>query len=300
MASYKEAKETIEIFRLKDNEGKYSWRAKKGWTREKRDELVKPFTENHADKIGIVLGRYYVFDLDHNHGNNANGTKTFGNYLSNKYFDDKEMYQQVIDDIKNTMRVRTPKGGLHIWFEIPKEIKENDCKRKVNWINGVDLLTNDRCFAPAPNTTREDGQYKIDEGSSDEISIAPSWVVDIFNQTKNTFYQALEEDGYAKKNDNLKRVNNKGKMYQYIETMMNGFEQGNRDNGIYKLSASVVKLVQEEIMDEDVAQFIVKTTAENCKPPFKEWGAKWNSAVDRANEELYKRVQKYEKKQKEV
>ncbi|XPH47521.1 hypothetical protein ICJ68_00085 (plasmid) [Staphylococcus lugdunensis] len=50
-------------------------------------------------------------------------------------------------------------------------------------------------------------------------------------------------------------------MYQYIETMMNGFEQGNRDNGIYKLSASVVKLVQEEIMDEYVAQFIVKTTA---------------------------------------
>ncbi len=36
MASYKEAKETIEIFRLKDNEGKYSWRAKKGWTREKK------------------------------------------------------------------------------------------------------------------------------------------------------------------------------------------------------------------------------------------------------------------------
>ncbi|NJI63800.1 hypothetical protein [Staphylococcus epidermidis] len=85
-------------------------------------------------------------------------------------------------------------------------------------------------------------------------------------------------------------------MYQYIETMMNGFEQGNRDNGIYKLSARVVKLVQEEIMDEDVAQFIVKTTAEICKPPFKEWGEKWNSAVDRANEELYKRVQKYEKR----
>ena len=283
MTHYKDIEQTIEIFRVKDKNGKYSWRAKKGWNSDKRDELVKPYKDNTAKSIGVVLDRYVVIDIDYKHDDKgADGYKTFKSYLNNNYSEDE--IKQISDDIKGTMVVGTPKKGLHIWFELPEEI-ENNYKRKVNWIEGVDLLTNNKCFAPTPNTAREDGTYLIYNKSSENISIAPKWLIDILEENKRSKTQHNSE-WRSKIETKNEHVNNNSIFYYYIETMKDGFEQGTRDDGIYKLACSVLNLAQKRVITLSSALFIVETTAKNCKPPFEDWETKWNSAMDYTNSKI--------------
>lgn len=285
MRNYKEIEKTIEIFRVWDkNKNGYSWRANKGWNSDRKNELIMPYKKNNAKKIGIVLDRFVVFDIDYMHQNNGvNGYNSFKKYLNENF--NKDEIKKISNDIKNTMVVHTPKNGLHIWFELPNEIKENDFKRQVNWLKGVDLLTNSKCFAPAPNTEREDGKYLINENSTENISIAPNWVLDILMKNKRP---NVSDSRFYSKDKKNSDVENKSIFYNYIEMMKNGFEQGSRDENIYKLSCSVINLVSKNVMSMDIAIFIVETTAKNCSPPFEDWVEKWNSAIKTANENILK------------
>lgn len=283
MTHYKDIEQTIEIFRVKDKNGKYSWRAKKGWNSDKRDELVKPYKDNTAKSIGVVLDRYVVIDIDYKHDDKGvDGYKSFKSYLNDNY--SKDELKQISEDIKGTMIVTTPRNGLHIWFELPEKI-ENNYKRKVNWIDSVDLLTNNKCFAPTPNTAREDGTYLIYNKSSENISIAPKWLMDILEGNKKSKRQHNSE---WRSNIEMKDeyVNNNSIFYHYIERMKDGFEQGKRDDGIYRLACSVLDLAQKRIITLSSALFIVETTAKNCNPPFEDWEAKWNSAMDYTNNKI--------------
>lgn len=81
-------------------------------------------------------------------------------------------------------------------------------------------------------------------------------------------------------------VYNNSIYYYYIETMKDGFEEGKRGDGIYKLACSVLGLAQERIITLSSALFIVETTAKNCKPPFEDWETKWNSAMEYTNNKI--------------
>lgn len=102
------------------------------------------------------------------------------------------------------------------------------------------------------------------------------------------FEEEMEELNRSNENEDTIMTEDEHLYYHYIETMMNGFEQGKRSDGIYKLACSVLDLAQKRMITLSSALFIVETTAKNCSPPFEDWVEKWNSAIKTANENILK------------
>ena len=102
------------------------------------------------------------------------------------------------------------------------------------------------------------------------------------------FEEEMEELNRSNENEDTIMTEDDRLYYHYIETMMNGFEQGKRSDGIYRLACSVLDLAQKRIITLSSALFIVETTAKNCKPPFEQedWETQWNLAMDYTNNKI--------------
>lgn len=102
------------------------------------------------------------------------------------------------------------------------------------------------------------------------------------------FEEEMEELNRSNENEDTIMTEDDRLYYYYIETMMNGFEKGERSDGIYKLACSVLDLAQKRIITLSSALFIVEMTAKNCKPPFEQedWETQWNLAMDYTNNKI--------------
>ena len=100
--------------------------------------------------------------------------------------------------------------------------------------------------------------------------------------------EIMEELNRSNKNEDTIMTEDDRLYYHYIETMMNGFEKGERSDGIYKLACSVLDLAQKRIITLSSALFIVEMTAKNCNPPFEQedWETQWNLAMDYTNNKI--------------
>lgn len=279
--SYKDYKNTIKLFNPK---GEKKLVPIKKWTSRDYDcQPILPYSESYetSNAVGMVLERLLVIDLDV-HSEEQNGIKEFQKWIDTH---DEEKGKEILKDITNTMNVKTPSGGIHIYFMLPPNMETIDGQRAVGFMMGVDLLTGRNSYVPAPESKRADGYYKRVEETPETISIAPQWVIDLFEQT-NKSNPKKDKTKVNRWESESQSVNNKSKMYQLIRTMREGFEEGTRNDSMTSLCGTVISMVKFGIITSEDAQFIVLTTAKNCNPPMSEQEVVtcWNSITRKENQ----------------
>lgn len=247
----------------------------------KLQEIV-PYIENQrkTDNVGLLMNRLLVIDLDVGHQEDVDGRVVFRNWIHSKDKTDIQS-RMIAEDINNTMRVRTPGGGLHIYFMLPPNAKDVEGSIRQSAMDGVDLLTGKYNYVPAPGCDRGDGVYTIHETSSNEILEAPTWVLKLFEDSvkkKNTKTLRNGEIKVESKHEDapLRRI---------FQAMQHGFGKGERDTKMTSIIGTIHWYVANEKFQEDDAIYIVETIAEKCNPPFPgdELEKVWNSVITKAN-----------------
>mgnify|MGYP001941384483 CR=1 FL=1 len=282
--SYRDYHLTIKLRSKINKEGKPKMIPKMKWVDRTEDcQPILRFGDNKkkTHDIGLVLERLLIIDIDVNHNKNENGFETLNEWI--KRFN-KEKIKEIGNDMKNTMRVDTPSGGMHIYFMLPTEMDNFVGKRKVKAMSGIDLLTGNNSYVPAPGSIRADGFYAINETSDEYIMEAPQWVLDLFESDEK---QNVSD---TSTNNDLNRISKHADtpLRRIFQAMQFGFEKGERNERMTSIVGTLVWYVANEKFGEDDALFIVDTIAKRCNPPMeqKEWETIWNSVVNKANQSL--------------
>lgn len=101
---------------------------------------------NH--NIGIATGKWFiVVDVDsEEHGGKYDGIAT---------------YNAIKDEFPLTLTVRTPSGGLHLYYRTtPEQIEELDIKTRSAWLPGIDIRSNGG-YVVGPGSVKKEGTYDI-------------------------------------------------------------------------------------------------------------------------------------------
>ena len=92
--------------------------------------------EKHSKKnctgYSLICGKasgIMVIDLDVGHADGINGINNFNDFIEDLTTEDKEI-------INNTFSVRSPNGGIHLYFKYRRGLKN-----KASYIDGVDVRT---------------------------------------------------------------------------------------------------------------------------------------------------------------
>ena len=227
----------------------------------KLQEIV-PYTQNQrkTNNVGLLMNRLLVIDLDVGHQKDVDGRVVFRNWI---HGNDKTDIQSrlIVEDIRNTMRVRTPSGGLHIYF--------------------FDLLTGKYNHVPAPGCDRGDGVYTIHETSSNEILEAPHWVLKLFEDSAKKKNAKTLRNGEVK----VESKHEDAPLRRIFQAMQHGFQKGERDTKMTSIIGTIHWYVSNDKFQEDDAIYIVETIAEKCNPPISSAKLEkiWNSVVATAN-----------------
>lgn len=279
---YKDYPSTIKLF-SKRKDGKYKMIPVKSWT--DRDETtcqpIVSYRKNEKEtlNIGMVLDRLLVIDVDVGHQDNVDGRKTLVRWLRTKGDDEKKQIEQ---DISETMRVNTPSGGTHIYFFLPLNMEEFEGQRTVGAMEGVDLLTGENSYIPAPKSKRGDGYYQLHHTSGDKIKEAPKWLIQLFEEG---IYNEGKRVGRNYMSEERKYETLDTSMNKIFDAMFLGFEQGTRNDKMTSLIGSLLFYVRKQKITMINAVKIVEVTANNCNPPMKkkEWKHIWNGLVKKEN-----------------
>lgn len=247
----------------------------------KLQEIV-PYIENQrkTDNVGLLMNRLLVIDLDVGHQEDVDGREVFRNWIHSKDKTDIQS-RMIAEDINNTMRVRTPGGGLHIYFMLPQNAKDVEGSIKQSAMDGVDLLTGKYNHVPAPGCDRGDGVYTIHETSSNEILEAPHWVMKLFEDSVKKKNMKTLRNGEIK----VESKHEDAPLRRIFQAMQHGFGKGERDTKMTSIIGTIHWYVANEKFQEDDAIYIVETIAEKCNPPFPddELEKVWNSVITKAN-----------------
>lgn len=279
---YKDYPKTIKLFTQMDNEGKAKMVPVKKWVgRDSECQPIVPYTKNthYTNDIGFVLEHLLVIDLDVGHAEGVDGRISFDEWIKKH---SEEEQAQMYADMRDTMIVITPSGGLHFYFSLPKG-KVYNGSRVVDAMKGVDLLTGKNSYTPAPNSQRHDGIYKLANQNDGYIKETPQWVIDLFDSAQE---KTNAKSGSGKLSSF--QTNSKGRylnsnINKILNAMFDGFEKGTRNEGMTSLVGSLVWYIDNDKMTQENAVRIVMTAAENSSPPIdpEEVATIWNSIMSR-------------------
>lgn len=144
----------------------------------------------------------------------------------------------------DTLRARTPTGGLHLFFRAPMQTLH----RKIGFLPGLDFLAEDSYVVVAPS--KIGGREYVWEDTNTMIAEIPDFLLNLVSakvskKTQNT----------AKPHETI----------SYAEAF-GGVQEGSRNDTIFRFAC---KLRQEE-WEHDEALLLVKTAASTCEPPLPE------------------------------
>jgi len=143
-----------------------------------------------------------------------------------------------------TLRARTPTGGLHIFFRAPMQA----IQRRIGFLPGLDFLAENSYVVVAPS--KIGGREYIWENSNARIVDLPDFLLNLV--TSND----------SKKGQKAVRPH---VTLTYTEAL-SGVQEGSRNETIFRFAC---KLRQEE-WEYDEALLLVKTAANTCEPPLPE------------------------------
>jgi len=161
----------------------------KGW-----QELVSLDAENiaanfssapHADGLAIATGNgFFVVDLDRNHSNGADGVATFAGLIA----------RHKRDAPIEGPRVRTPAGGLHLYFSTPAGVV---VRNKAALAPGVDIRGRGG-LALAPPSSRDGVPYRwITDPWTCPIPPAPPWLIDLISPRASTVVLKFKPNAFS-------------------------------------------------------------------------------------------------------
>lgn len=134
------------------------------------DELNQHFHD--GGNFGLLCEHKFFFvDIDVSHG--SNGLLNFGKWLTE--------HDMVPDDIlSQTLRARTPTGGIHLVF---KQDKQHHFKQDIGVIEGVDLKASPNNFIVVSPSRINGKPYEwVNVDDIDEIQVVPKQLIEAFEQ----------------------------------------------------------------------------------------------------------------------
>lgn len=158
--------------------------------------IVTGYSLLTGEKSGIM-----VIDIDMNHGDGSiNGIDSFEKFISDLLDNDKKTLQ-------DTLSVRTPRGGLHLYFKYKKGLKN-----RANYIDGVDVRTDGGLIVIPNSEVKNDGI----KGTYEVINDG-----DILEMPEALFNRLLDMDKPKESTINTKANNTKNfmcnKYYKVVE-----------------------------------------------------------------------------------
>jgi hypothetical protein len=202
-----------------------------------REEIQEWWSKKPQANIGIITGKISglcVVDID-----TEEGFKTISEY-----------FPLDID----TPTARSPKGGMHYYFEWPGEGLRNNCRV----ITGCDL--------------RAEGGYVVAPPSTNEAGKSYEWIKDI-----RTYPLAELPRSYIEKVKSADKL----QFQREQETSFLLFQEGRRDEDLFHAAHCLAK----GGMKKGAIEQVLTLLAQGCNPPFrqKEAEAKVKSALERTD-----------------
>lgn len=284
MKSYDEFERTVELVVTK-GKNKNSTKLKQA-IKDKdglKNSPIQPYEvhkQNGVKNIGLLLEDLIVIDIDEGHAEGVSGSKSFNSWLNTRK-DSKEIYNQVV----NTMRVRTPSNGVHIFFFIPKGMAYKDIPRIVNREVGIDILTGKYNYVPAPNTDRGDGKYELFEQFGTDTDktpmVAPDWVFDLIEYLNTNDVKKKQKNKSKSKNEYSVKGGDHP-VERILQAVAYGFGQGERNERMTSLVGTLKWYVDNNLCRESTVIDYIALVSEQCEPPLQpnEVLSIWNSIMN--------------------
>lgn len=165
-----------------------------------------------------------VIDIDINHGDDSiNGLDNFNDFIKDFSSEDKAL-------IANTLAVKTPRGGTHLYF-----MYKEGLKNKANYIPGVDVRTDGGLIVVPSSKTRVKGEIKEYTAINKEINEMPKALFDkLIKLDRKTEKKLSFKDKEIESNINSKTIMENNKYYKVVN-------KGGRDSALISWLGSMIK-----------------------------------------------------------
>lgn len=180
-----------------------------------------------------------VIDIDKNHGDGSiDGQKSFDELINDLSEEDKEQ-------ISNTFSVRSPNGGIHLYFKYRRGLKS-----KAEYTPGVDIRT-DGGLIVLPYTKR-----KLDDGNIKEYKVLND--ADIKEMPKALFDKLIKLDKRQNPSNDLATPS--------IDLVSTNYKEGARNDKLFRDAIGIIS--KSRIRDiETVTAIVQGLNLYKCSPP---------------------------------
>ena len=229
--------------KLEQQEEYFSYKNKKG---ENKKQKITGSALITGAKSGII-----VLDLDRNHGNGIDGIKEY-----KKLVDSLDLSDEEKQNVFNTYTVKTPNGGLHLYFNYRKGLNNNS-----NAKLSIDIRT-DGGIIILPGSIRKtkNGKHRTYEVYKDnEIKDIPE---KLFNKLQEIFNR--NENKPKNKEPKETKVGRPSKVDQ-IYSIKN---EGERDVSLHKYLCRMINVIYDPKELFYVAEMYNNTF---INPPLEKW-----------------------------
>lgn len=188
-----------------------------------------------SSNLGITLNdsNLVVLDIDR-HVPEKNGLNTLKQLGITPNFDNEAIET-------------TPRNGLHVFYRVPDDLDVTKLKRNIG--AGLELVTDKITVAPS---VKGGVSYKHFGKSFNEASMMPTWLIDLASSVATTG------------DKQTKRVPPKYSMNQRLEMLLNGFQQGERNNQVMSFSGWLLSI--RDINPNLVYALVQKINSESDEP----------------------------------
>lgn len=171
---------------------------------------------NNNIAINLKKSKLIVVDVDLGHASGVDGKSSLA-----KVFNE---YGKIPND---TLIEKTPHGGIHYFFKLPKRIRVKNIISAFYDKSGIDLMTTNILISPS---SIDNKFYSHVSGSYDDIKSVPSWLLEYI----------------SKQNNNIRGSNNiiNGNYKKYtgalIDKIVIGASKGQRNDFITRIAGSML------------------------------------------------------------
>lgn len=215
-------------------------------------KLIDMFNQYGANSnVAITLSdsKLVVLDIDR-HTPDKNGLQTLKQLGITPNFDNEAIET-------------TPRNGLHVFYRVPDNLDVTSLKRNIG--SGLEVVTDKITVAPS---VKGGVSYKHFGKSFNEASMMPTWLIDLASSVATTG------------DKQTKRVPPKYSMNQRLEMLLNGFQQGERNNQVMSFSGWLLSI--RDINPNLIYALVQKINSESDEPlPDKEVNTIFRSAYNR-------------------
>ena len=217
------------------------------WSKEenriKSIEEYEKYSNKNCTGYALLTGKssgIMVIDLDVGHADGINGIDSFNDFINELSTEDRDI-------INNTFSVRSPNGGIHLYFKYKRGLKT-----KASYIDGVDIRT-DGGLIVLPYTRR-----KLESEDIKEYEVLND--SDIKEMPKALFDKLVKLHKKDKVNKSDKAVAEK----EIVKDIQ--YKEGARNDSLFKEAISIIS--KSSIRDVEMVTTIVQgINLYKCSPP---------------------------------